>query len=161
VTDQLAEVNDCKYLFLAQIEELGHNCLRLVIEEGLPSGGPTSLKIADQTIPDCTRIEVTPKSRVFELVWTGYVAYSVRNESFAASDHDERYEGLLFRTYSKSHFIDYVSRSTFATADYPGPVRHYGIGCQDHVVDVISIVAPLVQRSSSEDRSIKPRTFRM
>ena len=74
------------------------------------------------------------------------VAYSVLNESFASVDDEERYEGNRFRVYVKSRFIDYVSLASFACADYPGPTQHYAVVCENHVVNVISVVQPTIQR---------------
>ena len=74
------------------------------------------------------------------------MAYSIRNESFVTVDAEEHYEGGLFRLYSKSHFMDFVSRATFATSEHPGPMRHHEVVCQDHIVDVVSIVSPQIRR---------------
>lgn len=97
-------------------------------------------------LPGGTRVATTEQSRVFEVVWSRYVAYSVLNESYASVDISEQYEGHRFRVYSQSHFIDYVSRASFATAQYPGPTEHYAVVCENHVVDVISVAAPIVSR---------------
>jgi hypothetical protein len=68
-------------------------------------------------------------------------ACSVLNESFAAVDDEERYEGNRFRI-----FIDYVLLASFACADYPGPTQHYAVVCENHVVNVISAFQPTIQR---------------
>jgi hypothetical protein len=133
------EINDCSSLFLDEIVELDHQRLRLVISEGLPDGNPVSLKIGGTTISGATRIEVTAESRVFELIWTTYVGYSVRNESYAQPSEDEVYEGNRLRIYSKSPFIDYISRATLACDEYPGPTRHYELVCENHIVDIVSV----------------------
>ena len=106
----MAALNACDYLFLSEIEELDHNSLRLVVREGRRVGPSESLQAGDAVISGGTRIDVTDESAAFELIWKKYVAYSVMNESFASVDDEERYEGTRFRLYSKSHFIDYVSR---------------------------------------------------
>jgi len=120
--------------------------LQLVVQEGLPVGPPEAIKVGGVTIPDCTRIEATQGSKVFEIVWRRYVGYSVLNESFAAVSNEELYEGTQFRIYSKSRFIEYMSRATFASDEYPGPVRHYGIACEDHVIDVLSVEPPEIRK---------------
>jgi hypothetical protein len=145
VPDAIAEINKCKYLFLSEIEELDHNGLRLVVEEGRPCGEAKPLHVGESVITGGTRIDVTEESRAFELVWNRYVAYSVLNESYASVDADERYVGTRFRVYSKSHFIEYVSRASFATPEYPGPTQHYEVVCENHIVDVISTATPSVQ----------------
>jgi hypothetical protein len=68
------------------------------------------------------------------------------NESFAAVDDEERYTGNRFRRYSKSHFIDYVSRTSFACEGYPGSTQHFGVVCENHVIDVIAAISPVVRR---------------
>ena len=147
MVDPTEEMNQCEYLFLAEIQQPDYHSLRLVVEEGRPAGESGPLEIAGAVISGCTRIDVTEASRSFELLWDSYVAYAVLNESFAAAaEADECYSGKLFRVYSKSHFIDYVSRATFATAEYPGPTFHYEIACQDHVIVIISLKNPVVRR---------------
>jgi hypothetical protein len=144
--DAIAALNACRYLFLAEIEELDNNGLRLLVREGLPVGAPEPLLVGNTTILGDTRISVTDRSEAFELVWKRYVAYSVINESFAAVDEEERYTGNRFRLYSKSHFIDYVSRSSFACNEFPGPTQHIAVVCENHIVDVIAEMTPVVQR---------------
>ena len=146
VCETAAEINDCKYPFLNEISELGHNKIRLLIEEGLPAGEETSVEVGDAIISGCTPITVTDESRAFELSWDSYVAYSVRNESFVTVDAEEFYEGARFRRYSKSHFIEYVLKATFACTEYPGPTQHYEVVCEHHIVDVVSVAAPRIKR---------------
>lgn len=141
-----AEINECKSLFLSEIEELGRNSLRVVVAEGLPAGPPKSIEVGGVTIPDCTPIEVIEQSRVFEVVWRVYVGYAVLNESYASVDEEERGEGIRFRIYSKSRFIEYMCRATFAGDEYPGPTQHYCLACEDHIVHVLSVEAPVIRR---------------
>jgi hypothetical protein len=144
VGDVNATIDGCSYLFLSEIQELDFNGLRVVVCEGRPTGEAEPRFVGDSVIPDCTRIEITEDSAAFEIIWENYVAYSVLNESYAAPDGEEQYEGRRFRVYSKSRFIDYVARASFACPEYPGPSQHYGIVCENHVIDVISTVPPIV-----------------
>jgi hypothetical protein len=81
-----------------------------------------------------------------EIVWRYDIGYSVLNESYAAVDDAEQYEGARFRIYSKSHFVDYMSLASFASDEYPGPTQHYCVACEDHILDVLSTEAPTVKR---------------
>ena len=144
MTEIEAKLDRCKYLFLADIRELGGNRLRVTIEEGKPlgipdrNGGPIS-------IADCTRIEIMPESESFELEWPRYVAYAVVGESYASQPGAEQsFTGTRFRTYAKSHFRDYVSRSTFATDEYPGLLSHYEICCEYQTINVVSTLPPAI-----------------
>ncbi len=87
---------------------------------------------------------------MFEVVWQHYVAYSVRNESFVSPDEYEVSVGRRFRVYSKSRFLDFIGCATFATDEYPGPVQHIGVNCEDHIVDVVSKMDPQVKRDSAK-----------
>ena len=71
----------------------------------------------------------------------------LRNESYVGVDRSEQAAmGQKFQILTKSHFIDYVSRATFASQEYPGPMTHYRIICEGYVVDVIATVAPDITR---------------
>jgi hypothetical protein len=100
VTEAVAEINECRSLFLADFQDLGRNGIRVVVAEGLPAGPATSIDVAGTIIPNCTPIEATDQSRIFEIVWRYYVGYSVLNESYAAVYDAEQYEGTRFRIYS-------------------------------------------------------------
>jgi hypothetical protein len=43
-------------------------------------------------------------------------------------------------------FLDYVANGTSASEDYPGPFRHIGINCLNHIIDVVSDVVPRVRK---------------
>jgi hypothetical protein len=140
------EIDACKYLFLRELGEPEENSLRLVIEEAKASGPPEDFEaVPGKVIRGVRAIESDSTCRAFELVWPSYVAYSVRNESFCTRDKEELWEGRLICLYSNSHFLDYVMRATFASEDYPGPLRHWGVNCLNHVVDVVSTEDPRMQ----------------
>lgn len=59
-------------------------------------------------------------------------------------DHSEKFEGRLFRIYAESKFLSYIAAGTIATHDYPGPFKHYGIVCVNHVIEVASTEPPTI-----------------
>jgi hypothetical protein len=140
-------INACKYLFLRECSEPEENTLRVVVEEAKADGPPGEIEVLPgKVFNDMVAIESDPSCQEFELVWRSYVAYGVRNESFTTWDDSEVFEGQIFRVYSKSHFRDYVARATFATDDYPGPLKHWCLVCLDHLVDVIGCAEPELRR---------------
>ena len=149
---QFEELNSCEYLFLRTISEPADNQLRLIIAEASPGGEVSvetrnALGLPDTLLRDARVIESTAGDRLFELTWSSYIAYSVRDESFVSADDYEILEsGRLVCLYAKSHFLDYISKATFASAVYPGPYRHIGINCQNHIVDVISTADPEIRQ---------------
>jgi hypothetical protein len=139
-------IDACEWLYLREIGEPKDNTLRLVVEEAKADGPPEDVEILPGRIMSGTRaIESDATCRAFELVWRTDVSYSVRNESFVAPDDGEVWEGRLFCRYSRSHFLEYVARATFAGADYPGPLQHWGVNCLNHIVDVVSADEPQVR----------------
>ena len=139
------QINSHKYLYLTDISEPDINILRLVIEEARASGEPENLNISGVIIKDCQPIVSTEECFAYEIRFHRYIAYSIRNESYVSGDEAEEYSGRLLCIYSKSAFLDYVRASTFASDDYPGLYKHYGINCLDHIVDVASVDEPTVQ----------------
>jgi hypothetical protein len=162
MTEVEAQIDGCKYLFLADIQELGGNRLRIVVQEGRPAGKPKTVTVGESSIADCTPIEVMPESASFELEWPLYVAYAVLNESYACQpDAEQPYTGKRFRTYAKSHFRDYLSRSTFASDEFPGPLRHYEICCEDQIVNVVSTFSPTITLTVASGDPEQRQSFQM
>jgi len=144
------ELDSCSYLYLEQISEPHINCLRLVISEGVTSDHAKPLAVGGMKISDARPIEVTNSSKWFEVVWDTYISFAVRDESFASSS-DEDWIGKVFRIYSRSRFLDFLSAGTFASSDFPGPFVHYEIACLDHIIDVASLHPPTIRRVSAKN----------
>jgi hypothetical protein len=140
----IEEINKLKYIFLDGIKEPEDNSLALRIFEGLV-GEPEDTEIAGTIIKDTAPVTIEKESKVYAIYFDSYVAYSIRNESFTTWDDEEEWEGKKFREYSKSHFLNYVSQSTFATDDFPGPLTHYEIVCEFHVIDIVTTVKPEIK----------------
>jgi hypothetical protein len=144
--DAIVQINNCKYLFLDSIEELPGNNLRLVIREGRATGPVNEVEVGGGVIKDVQAVLPYADS-AWEIFFERYVAYSVRNESYTTLDPQEIWEGHLFRTYSKSRFLDYVRVATFACNEYPGTLRHDELVCADHIVDVVAVMPPAIRRA--------------
>lgn len=142
----VVDINSCSYIFLDEITESPGNRLRVVLHEGLVSPEARSLKIGNTVLSGLHAIRTSEKSRKFEVSWEYYVAYSVINESFAAREVEAVWIGHLFRVYSKSCFKNFIAAATFATEEYPGPMEHIGLICENHIIDVISTKEPSLTR---------------
>ena len=145
------QLNHHEYLQLLEIGETDDWKFRLVIAEAGVSeslGSPTveeeSNDAVSELLKDTKPIEVTDTSKRYEIIFNDYITYSVSNESYSTGGEDEVFEGKYARVYTKSVFLEYVANSTFATEDFPGPFKHYGFCCLDHIVDVASMEAPVV-----------------
>jgi hypothetical protein len=149
-------LNSYEYLYLREISEPEDNTLSLRVEEAAASPALTSKEIAEVAFSDLRAIESTKQSRLFELRWKSYIAYSVRNESFVSPDGYEKVEwGKLVCLFSRSRFLDYVGNGTFANQEYPGPFRHVGLICLNHIVDIVSVEPPVVLQLRPAEESIR------
>jgi len=147
LTELTQIIDSCYTIFVREISEPQENVLRLVLQEAEVSSETVSHEIGGTVIENLHPVEPTERSRTFELTWKQYIAYSVTNESFASPDDDSavRASGRLFRTYSKSHFLNFVSRATIASEQYPGPFKHFCLVSEMHVIDIVSTQIPEIQ----------------
>jgi hypothetical protein len=143
-------INQHRYLYLTGASEPKDNALKLVIAEAKVSDSRETIRIGSLQLEDAAAIEVAEDSSIYEIVFDEYIAFSVRNESYTQLDDYEVFEGRLACIYSKSKFLDYVRASTIASDDYPGPFKHYGFNCLNHIVDIVSATPPKIveQRSN-------------
>jgi hypothetical protein len=146
VPRELAELDTCAGLYLRNIAEPAQNSLRLQIEEALVMPGEVSVKFGGAEIANCHIVKSTADSRLFEIVWNNYVAYSATNESYSTRNESEEFSGRFARLYSKSHFLDYISGATLASKEYPGPLLHVQLVCECHIIDVVSTKFPGIKR---------------
>jgi hypothetical protein len=83
------------------------------------------------------------------------VAYLVTEECVGSCgrDDDEIYTGKLFREYTKSHFLEHLSRDT---GGHTESILHFKLTCLNHVVDVAAYAPPEVKQIG-QDSSISTR----
>jgi hypothetical protein len=149
VPNELAELDACASLYLRNISEPAQNSLRLLIEEAFVMPEEVTAKFAEAELANCHIVKPTADSRLFEIIWDNYVAYSVANESYSTRNESEEFSGRFARLYGKSLFLDYISRATLACKDYPGPLQHVQLVCECHIIDVVSTRFPQVSKVRS------------
>lgn len=138
-------INSHKYIYLGEMGEPEDNALAFQIEEAMSSESKETLNVSGTKITGLSAIEVTKDSSIYQVVFPSYIAYSIRDESYAIPDDYEVFEGGLVCIYSRSHYLDYISKSTFACNDHPGPFLNYGFNCLNHIVDVVSSEPPKIE----------------
>ena len=147
---ELNALNSAKYLYLRELSEPRDNSLRLVVQEAIanPDGlvhPHPELPELEEILRGSSLIESTDACRVFELTWERYVAYLVTEECVGScgQDDDEVYTGQLFRMYTKSHFLEHLSRDT---GGHTESVLHFKLTCLNHLVDVAAYAPPEVKQ---------------
>ncbi|MDN8592785.1 hypothetical protein Q0V21_29115 [Paenibacillus sp. 11B] len=140
-----SDLSNFKDIYLDQIYETRDNHLRLVLSRSKSSEAAETIIIGSTEIKDSYSIDIDESLPFIQLDFEWYIGYSVRNESYTVWDDYEEFKGKIFRIYSKSRYLDFIKSSTFATEEYPGPYKHYGISCLNHIIDIVSTTEPIIK----------------
>lgn len=143
------QINDCEYLFLRSVREIEELTLELIVTEAkaqppVPDAAGTEDPI-EKMLAGSRPIMPDSTCRLFRLVFDRgtMVSYTVLNECYGKyPEQPEQFTGKLFRLFTWSHLLEFTKSTTYASNDYPGPLRHYQIACLNHVVDVICTGPP-------------------
>jgi hypothetical protein len=129
-------------LFLVSLFEPRDNDLSVVVLEAKPQGPEVvaSVGLASQEIlPD-------PQSLAIEVHWTDCILYAVTNESYAIGEPDRLPPASMLEERKDSRVLSHVFASTWARHEYPGPIQHWALYCENHVLDVACLTPPEVSR---------------
>jgi hypothetical protein len=147
---ELDFLDSAKYLYLKELTEPRDNSLRLVVQEAVVNPGGLvrphpELPELRQLLRGASPIESTDSCRTFELTWKRYVAYLVTEECVGSCGHydDEMYSGNVFRVYTKSHFLEHLSRDT---GGHTESILHFKLTCLNHLVDVAAYTVPEIRQ---------------
>lgn len=139
------DLMDLKNIFFLGLNEPKCNSLSLYFSRSKVSDIPEPLIIGNKDLGDSYLIDLDEESPVIQIDFERYIGYSVLNESFTSWDDYQVFSGKSFRIYSKSRYLDFISLGTFASEDYPGPFKHYGIICYDHIIDIVASQSPVIK----------------
>jgi hypothetical protein len=133
---------------LKEVDLVGHtepqpNSLRLFFERRKVSDSIEEYKVGEITL-EGKPVIIDENSPIIQIDFENYISYSITNESYTQLEEYEVFAGMAFRNYSKSKFLDFVNAHTFASMDYPGPFKHYGMSCIDHIVNIASTSSPII-----------------
>ncbi|HWU14303.1 MAG TPA: hypothetical protein VN157_09870 [Caulobacter sp.] len=133
-------------LWLCAIGEPRNNDLRVVVVEAKPGREPVQTVLGQATpiAPDET-------SRAYEIYWSRYVAYSVRNESYFHAEPGEVLGGPPLNVRTASAYLAYVRASTFAADDHPGVLTHWQLYLEHHCIDVVTVDPPEIRSMTAEE----------
>ncbi len=138
-------VNSHDYFYLNNITEPNDNSVRVIIRTAELTDNQAQIEIGESHIENVRAIESSKSSPNYEIVFSSYVGYSVRDESFAYGCNEKILQGKLFCIYEDSEYLNYIKKCTMACDDHPGPITHYGINCLNHIIDIISTDEPIIK----------------
>ncbi|ASR46573.1 hypothetical protein B4V02_07735 [Paenibacillus kribbensis] len=139
-----SDLSNLKDIYLDQIFETRDNHLRLLFSRSKTNRVAETMTIGNIEINESYSIDIDVTLPQIQMDFEWYIGYSIRNESYTVWDDYEQFDGKIFRIYSKSRYLDFIKTSTIATGDYPGPYKHYGISCLNHIIDIVSTSDPII-----------------
>ncbi len=157
----LDDLNAHEYVTVLSIEQSEKSdwALRIIAVEQR-SGDPLStMDLAEDSEPVRKLLEgarpigTTPDCATYEICFPEYVIYTVLDESYSGAGGDvpsDRVGGPFAFSCRRSWLIDHVTRTTYASDTWPGPLTHYQLLTSDHIVDVVTHTEPIVRRIATE-----------
>ena len=89
------------------------------------------------------------KNERYEIAFPRYVLHMTRNESYTCWDDYEIRRGDYFILFDRSRLLDHVPQivgEEIVNLHYPHGYKHYGIYCQNHIVDIIAAEEPEIKK---------------
>ena len=114
-------------------DDIDHN-LRVVVTQSFPREGD----------PD----------DYWEVSFAGYVLFMERDESYTVPDDYEVRCGRWLEVFERSRLMDHLSSYTFADDLFPGPLTHYRVCGEDHIVDVVTTTMPQVRLLTADEVAV-------
>ena len=151
-SNAIERLNAAKYVDLREISEPNKNVfnsLRIIVAEAVVN--EATVVASDrpelaQLFAGAHPIESVEGCKMFQLSWKHYLAYLVTEELVGSNApggyEDEVYSGTILRIYTRSHFLDHVTRDT---GGHIQEILHYKLICLNHLIDVVSYYRPDVQ----------------
>ena len=146
-----SQINAAQYLDLLSIRIRGISQLEIVVREAVANSqrrghaffGSDRPELA-AIVQDAVPIESVDGCLTYRFYWKNFVAHLVTEECVGSCGKydDELYEGRIFRKYSKSHFLEHLSRDT---GGHFNPLVHYKIICLNQLIDVVAEVYPEIE----------------
>ena len=140
--------------FLIELAEGANNEIKFVVAlsacgELATDSTETGNTQVDEVLSACVPINADTDDR-YEIVFESYVFYMVRNESYALGWHkDEIGKGDYFLLFEKSRLLDFLphfAETEILEAYCQQGWQHYGILCQNHLIDVIAASEPKIRK---------------
>lgn len=112
----------------------------------------TGIPALNEVLTGCTPI-YPDENNTYEIIFEDYVLHMTRKESFTTGDDYEIRHGKYFILFERSRLLD--SMSAFVECELIKAVRdnvsrHYGIYCQNHIVDIITTNEPIIRAYHEE-----------
>ena len=136
--------------FVLKISDSSDNELRIILATA-KTGDKKSLSTGSPKLDDIfvnSELIEPDKQNVYEIVFSDYIIYQCRNESYTAFDDTEIRSGKYLVTFEKSRLLDFYENVIFDfdSIDTKTKRKHYGIISANHIIDVIANEPPIIRK---------------
>lgn len=85
---------------------------------------------------------------VYQILFERYIIYQCRNESYTSYDEGEIRKGNFLIIFERSRLLDYYKDVIFDfdREKTKSTRKHYGIYTENHIIDVISNIPPIITK---------------
>jgi hypothetical protein len=147
-------INQHTGLYVSYVAQIGHQELVVFFSEARIDKD----KSEEMTFNEGTEYEVAltgmnpivtdERYQKYKATFKRFLIYQVMEESCIAWDDDEVFDGGLFRTFTKSRFLDHINSHLIIAWYQEQPnmeFTHYQIGGLDFIVDVAAQEPPVIE----------------
>ncbi len=149
------EISSAPFL-VKTIEEMD-NEIKFVV--ALPVSGEkgdindTGNSVINDILSECVPI-YPDEDNLYEIVFENYVFHMTRNESYTCWDDYEIRNGKYFIIFDQSRLMDCLPQLVtlgIVESYFPKGWKHYGIYCENHIIDVIAAGEPKIKKCIVEN----------
>ena len=139
--------------FLIKTDEREDNCVKFTV--ALAQRGEKGSNInSDDKAVESILMNCYPLSpdynEVYEITFEGYILHQTRNESYCLWDDYEVREGKYFIEFTRSRLLNIlpqmIDSDLMDVLTSPNEAKHYGIYCENHIIDIISCYEPEIKK---------------
>lgn len=149
--DSIRQINRLQYLYLDRMVELNDLEVEFWIRE---AGYSKSLGNSEAAVSSYSNIQSTEDSKIYKVLFEGYIAFAVFNESYEKLPIEKTFSSRLFQTISDSQFLDYITANGdvgYAESVSAMKPRHFRLNCLNHIIDVATCFDPSIEIVSGKN----------
>lgn len=145
----IEQINSHDYLFLDNLVQVNDIELVVFISEGkVDENTEKEISFPNDVSLKTNPIESNEFCKKYKITFKNFLTYLVVDESYIEWDESEEFVGGLFRVFSKSRFLDYISSALNAEHFedmFGAKYRHYEIACLNHIFDIACPSEPIIE----------------
>lgn len=142
--DLIRQINTCQHLYLDKLVELNDLEVEFWIREASSVGQGGQ----EGSTTSYSPVVSDPESRLFRILFEGYIAFAVFNASFEKLPLANTLYSRLFQLIPSSDFLDYVTANadiSYAEAISDQKPRHFRLNCLNHIIDMATCFEPSIE----------------